>query len=286
MSQVKRYSQLTLIWRRLSRNRAAVFGVGLILAFSLAAILAPFLMPYDPIQQDLEHSLELPSLNHPLGRDELGRDILTRVIYGTRVSLMIGAVAIAIGLAVGVPLGGISGYYGGKIDFVIQRVVDVMLAFPGILLALALVAILGVGLQNVIVAVGVSSIPIYIRLVRGSALSIRDLEYVQAARALGVREYVILGRHVLLNCSAPIIVQSTLSLGTAILVAAGLGFLGLGVQPPTPEWGAMLGTGRTYLFSAPHVATFPGVAIFLAVLGFNLLGDGLRDALDPRLKIL
>ena len=286
MSQVKKYSQLMLIWRRLSKNRAAVFGAGLILAFSLAATFAPILTPYDPIQQDLDHSLELPSINHPLGRDELGRDILTRVIYGTRVSLMIGAVAIAIGLAVGVPLGEISGYYGGKIDFAIQRAVDIMLAFPGILLALALVAILGVGLQNVIVAVGVSSIPIYIRLVRGSVLSIRELEYVQAARALGVRQYVILGRHVLLNCSAPIIVQSSLSLGTAILVAAGLGFLGLGVQPPTPEWGAMLGTGRTYLFSAPHVATFPGIAIFLAVLGFNLLGDCLRDALDPRLKIL
>jgi len=185
---------------------------------------------------------------------------------------------------VGIPLGAVSGYYGGWVDMIIQRVADILLSFPSILLALSLVAVLGVGLRNVIISVGISTIPSFIRLVRGSVLSIREETYVEAARAVGVRDWNIIWRHILVNAMAPVIVQATLSLGSTILVAAGLGFLGLGVQPPTPEWGAMLGEGRQYIFSASYMATFPGLAIFLAVLGFNLLGDGLRDALDPRLR--
>jgi ABC-type dipeptide/oligopeptide/nickel transport system permease subunit len=192
---------------------------------------------------------------------------------------------ISFGLIVGVPLGLVSGYYGGKIDFSIQRVTDMLLAFPGFLLALALVAILGVGLKNTVISIGISMVPIYIRLVRGCVLSVREEVYVEAARASGTRDAVILLRHILPNVMVPITVQTSLGMGTAILFAAGLGFLGIGVQPPTPEWGAMLGSARVYIFNAPHAATFPGIAIFLAVLSFNLLGDGLRDALDPRFKL-
>jgi ABC-type dipeptide/oligopeptide/nickel transport system permease subunit len=192
---------------------------------------------------------------------------------------------VAVGLLVGVPFGLISGYYGGKVDFGIQRVTDMMLAFPGFLLALGLVAVLGVGLQNTVVSIGISMVPIYIRLVRGCVLTVREQVYVEAARAVGTRDFKIILKHILPNVMVPITVQTSLGMGNAILFAAGLGFLGIGVQPPTPEWGAMLGSGRAYLFNAPHVATFPGIAIFLAVLSFNLLGDGLRDALDPRFKL-
>ncbi len=230
-------------------------------------------------------SLERPSLAHPLGTDELGRSILGRIIYGSRVSLVIAVGVVSVGLFLGVPLGLVSGYYGGKVDFSIQRVTDTMLAFPGFMLALALVAVLGVGLKNTVISIGISMVPIYIRLVRGCVLSVREEVYVEAARAVGTRDVSIMVRHILPNVMVPITVQTSLGMGMAILFAAGLGFLGIGVQPPTPEWGAMLGSGRVYLFYSPHVATFPGIAIFLAVLGFNLLGDGLRDALDPRFKL-
>jgi ABC-type dipeptide/oligopeptide/nickel transport system permease subunit len=198
---------------------------------------------------------------------------------------MIAIGVVAVGLFVGVPFGLISGYYGGKADFGIQRVTDMMLAFPGFLLALGLVAVLGVGLKNTVVSIGISMIPIYIRLVRGCVLTVREQVYVEAARAVGTRDFKIILKHILPNVMVPITVQTSLGMGNAILFAAGLGFLGIGVQPPTPEWGAMLGSGRAYLFNAPHVATFPGIAIFLSVLSFNLLGDGLRDALDPRFKL-
>jgi ABC-type dipeptide/oligopeptide/nickel transport system permease subunit len=198
---------------------------------------------------------------------------------------MIAVGVVAVGLLVGVPFGLISGYYGGKVDFLIQRVTDMMLAFPGFLLALGLVAVLGVGLNNTVVSIGISMIPIYIRLVRGCVLTVREQVYVEAARAVGTRDLKIILKHILPNVMVPITVQTSLGMGNAILFAAGLGFLGIGVQPPTPEWGAMLGSGRAYLFNAPHVATFPGIAIFLSVLSFNLLGDGLRDALDPRFKL-
>jgi ABC-type dipeptide/oligopeptide/nickel transport system permease subunit len=278
-------SRLRRNWAKLRRNKAAVFGGILLVAYLFTALLAPVLFPGNPSAPNLIQSLEPPSLKNLLGTDELGRSILGRIIYGSRISLLIAAGVVSVGLLVGVPLGLVSGYYRGKIDFGIQRVTDAMLAFPGFLLALALVAVLGVGLKNTVISIGISMVPIYIRLVRGCVLSVREEVYVEAARAVGTRDFGILFRHILPNVMVPITVQTSLAMGTAILFAAGLGFLGVGVQPPTPEWGAMLGAGRVYLFNAPHVATFPGIAIFLAVLSFNLLGDGLRDALDPRFKL-
>lgn len=273
------------IWAKLKRNKVAVFGGVLILVYVLSAIFAPVLFPGNPSAPNLINSLETPTLKNPLGTDELGRSILGRIIYGSRISLIIAVGVVFVGIVFGIPLGLISGYYGGKIDFAIQRITDTMLAFPGFLLALALVSVLGVGIKNTVISIGISMVPLYIRLVRGCVLSVREEVYVEAARAVGTRDVIMLSRHILPNVMVPITVQTSLSMGTAILFAAGLGFLGIGVQPPTPEWGAMLGSARSYLFHAPHVATFPGIAIFLAVLSFNLLGDGLRDALDPRFKI-
>ena len=272
-------------WVKLKRNKAALFGGILITIFVLSALLAPLLFSGNPSALDLMNSLEPPSIQDPLGTDELGRSILGRIIHGSRISLVIAVGVAFVGLICGIPLGLVSGYYGGKIDFIIQRVTDTMLAFPGFLLALSLVAVLGVGIKNTVISIGISMVPLYIRLVRGCVLSIREEVYVEAARAVGTRDIKILLRHILPNVMVPITVQTSLSMGMAILFAAGLGFLGIGVQPPTPEWGAMLGSARSYLFLAPHVATFPGIAIFLAVLSFNLLGDGLRDALDPRFKL-
>jgi len=273
------------VTRRLLRHRSARLGLPILFFFVIVGILAPFLSIYDPVKINLSEALRPPSPEHILGTDELGRDIATRIMYGARISMFIGFLAVLIGLVIGAPIGIISGYYGGAIDFALQRVTDILLAFPGILLALVLVATLGVGLTNVIIAVGISSVPVYIRLARGQTLFIRELSYVEASRALGLRTPVILFKHIFLNTIDPLIVQSTLQLGTAILTAAGLGFLGLGVEPTIPEWGTMLGTGREYLMSSPHVATFPGLAIFLVVLAFNLLGDALRDALDPTLAL-
>lgn len=270
--------------RRLLRNPSAMTGIIVVGLLLLAAAFAPLLTPFDPIKQNLREVLQAPSSLHPLGTDQLGRDILARILYGARLTLFIGVVAVGVGMAVGVPLGVVSGFYRGTVDMVIQRVIDLMLSFTTFLLALTLVALLGVGLTNVIVAVGVSTIPRFARLVRSSVLSIREVTYIEASRALGLPNRRILWLHVLPNALAPVIVQATLSMGSTILTAAGLGFLGLGVQPPTPEWGAMLGEGRNYIFSQPNVTTFPGLAIFLAVVGFNLLGDGLRDALDPKLR--
>jgi len=271
-------------WARLRRHRSAWFGVGVLLAYIAATITLPLLLHYDPNRNNLADAFLGPSPAHLLGTDELGRDELLRLALAARFTLFVGFAAVAIGLAIGLPLGAASGYFGGWIDLLIQRFTDILLAFPGILLALALVAALGPGLKNVIVSVGITSIPGFIRLVRASALSIRELPYVEAARALGVPSFLILLRHVIPNSLAPVIVQATLQLGFAILVAAGLGFLGLGVQPPTPEWGSMLGLSRNYIFSDQALVTYPGLVIFGAVLAFNLLGDGLRDALDPRMK--
>ena len=278
-------SQFRRGWSRLKRNKVALFGGLLIMLYIFTALLAPVLFPGNPSAPNLMMALERPSIEHPLGTDELGRSILGRIIYGSRVSLLIAFGAVLVGLLIGVPVGLVSGYYGGKIDFGIQRGTDTMLAFPGFLLALSLVAVLGVGFRNAMVSVGIGMIPLYIRLVRGCVLSVREQAYVEAARAVGTRDVFIIFRHILPNVMVPITVQTSLMMGMGILFAAGLGFLGIGVQPPTPEWGTMLGSGRSYLFNAPHVATFPGIAIFLAVLGFNLLGDGLRDALDPRFKL-
>lgn len=270
---------------KLRRNRAAVAGGVMLLIYLAAALLAPLLVQGDASAPNLMMALETPSPKDPLGTDELGRSILSRIVYGARVSLLIAVGVVAVGLFIGVPLGLVSGYFGGKIDFGIQRATDAMLAFPGFLLALALVSVLGVGIKNTMISIGISMVPQYIRLVRACVLTVRAEVYVEAARAAGTRDGMILWRHILPNVMVPITVQTSLSMGTAILFAAGLGFLGIGVQPPTPEWGTMLGSARNYLFHAPHVATFPGLAILLAVLSFNLLGDGLRDALDPRFKI-
>jgi peptide/nickel transport system permease protein len=270
-------------WRRFRRHRAAMTGLCVLGIMLLLVCTASLWTAHDPTRQQLSRVLRPISGQHPFGTDHLGRDMLARLLYGGRLSLLIGGFAVGIGLIVGVPLGALSGFHGGLTDLLIQRLADVLLSFPGFLLALSLVSMLGVGLQNVIIAVGISAIPSFIRLVRGSVLSIREHVFVEAARALGQRPGIILVRHVLPNAMAPIIVQATLNLGSSILVAAGLGFLGLGVQPPTAEWGTMLGEGRQYIFRAPLLTLFPGLAIFLAVLGFNLLGDGLRDALDPRL---
>jgi ABC-type dipeptide/oligopeptide/nickel transport system permease subunit len=278
-------SQLRRNWAKLRRNKAALFGGFILLGYIFTALFAPLLFSGNPAAPNLIMSLEGPSAQHLLGTDELGRSIVGRIIWGSRVSLMIALGVVAVGLIVGVPFGLVSGYYGGKVDFGIQRVTDMMLAFPGFLLALGLVAVLGVGLQNTVVSIGISMVPIYIRLVRGCVLTVREQVYVEAAKAVGTRDYKIILKHILPNVMVPITVQTSLGMGNAILFAAGLGFLGIGVQPPTPEWGAMLGSGRAYLFNAPHVATFPGIAIFLSVLSFNLLGDGLRDALDPRFKL-
>ncbi|MCE2438738.1 MAG: ABC transporter permease [Candidatus Latescibacteria bacterium] len=271
-----------LFWRRLLKNRLAAAGGVLLLGFLLLAIAAPVAAPQDPYAQNLYERLQPPSLAYPFGTDDFGRDVLSRVIHGARISLRVGVVAVLIALILGVPVGLVSGYWGGALDQMLMRAMDLMLAFPSILLAIAIVAILGPGLENAMLAVGIVAVPQYARLVRASALSVRGQDYVQAVRALGAGDFHILFFSVLPNCLTPLIVQSTLGLATAILDAAGLSFLGLGAQPPTPEWGAMLTGGRELVLRAPWVLTFPGVAIFLTVLAFNLLGDGLRDALDPR----
>ena len=271
------------MWTRFSRNRAAVAGLIVLLVFATVALVAPLATTYDPEQARIDQKLLDPSAAHLLGTDHLGRDILARLAYGARFSLLIGFAAVGVGLVIGVPLGTVSGFYGGWLDLVIQRVIDVFLSFPGFLLALTLVAVLGVGITNVVVAVGLGVVPAFVRLTRASTLSIRSRNYVEAARAAGASGISIIWRHVLPNALPPVVIQATLGLGATLLTAAGLGFLGLGVQQPTPEWGAMLGEGRSYIFSNPNLATFPGLAIFLTVLGFNLAGDGLRDALDPTL---
>ncbi len=269
-------------WKRLRKQRLALVGGGVLVSLVLVAFLAPLLAPQDPLAQDLYSRLQPPSPEHPFGTDDFGRDILSRIIYGARISLRIGLVAIAAALAVGTVLGLWAGYWGGVADTLIMRIMDLLLAFPSILLAIAVVAVTGPGIDNAIMAVSVVLIPQFARLVRSSVLSVREMAYVEAARALGAGQARILLVSVLPNCMAPIIVQTTLSLGTAILDAAGLSFLGLGAQPPTPEWGAMLAGGRELLLEAPWVMTFPGLAIFAVVLALNLFGDGLRDALDPK----
>ena len=269
---------------QLLKNKVAVLGGLLVLVEIVVAILAPHLAPFDPLDQDLRSTL-LPPLTsgHLMGTDDLGRDILSRILYGSRISLLVGVAVVGIATVVGVPVGAAAGY-SRKLDRWISMGVDTLLAFPGILLALAIVAALGPGLINVMIAVGIYSMPMYIRVVRAQVLALKEREFVTAARAIGVRETGILFRHILPNCIGPVIVQATINVGTAILSAASLSFLGVGVQPPTPEWGAMLSQSRLYVVIAPHAVTFPGLAIMSVVLGFNLLGDGLRDALDPRFR--
>ncbi|MFO7310960.1 MAG: ABC transporter permease [Bacillota bacterium] len=272
------------LWKRFVRRPAALFGLVIVTLFLATAVAAPYLAPYDPNDADFFRARQGPSKDHWLGTDELGRDVLSRLLYGARISLRIGLIAVAIGVGAGVPLGLVAGYYGRGVDNLIMRLVDIMLSFPSVLLAIGLVAILGPGLNNAIIAVGVVAIPVYIRQVRASVLGVKEMEFVAAARAAGASDARIMLVHVLPQCISPILVQSSLQIASAILSAAGLGFLGLGAPADVPEWGTMLANGRQYVFSAPHLTMFPGLAIMLVVMGFNLLGDGLRDALDPRMR--
>jgi peptide/nickel transport system permease protein len=260
-----------------------MFGAALLIVIILAAVFAPLLAHYAPDDQLAESRLP-PGREYWLGTDVFGRDIYSRVLYGGRLSLAVGVISVGIGLSVGVVFGLLAGYYGHKVDAVVTMAVDIMLSFPGILLAMGIIAILGVGLQNVMIAVGISAIPAYTRLVRSSVLSTRNLTFVEAARVIGADNRRVMFRHVLPSVFGPVIVLATLSIATAILSAAGLSFLGLGAQPPTPEWGAMVSDGRQYLRVAWWIAGMPGIAIMLAVMAVNLVGDGLRDALDPRLR--
>jgi peptide/nickel transport system permease protein len=269
----------------LGRQRGAVVGLVILGGLALMALGAPGLSPRDPIKTAARDALQPPGPRFVLGSDQFGRDVASRVLHGARVSLTVGLISVSIAVALGAPLGLVSGYYGGRLDGLIMRVMDVLLAFPGILLALAIVSVLTPGLTNVMIAVGLSAVPTYARLVRASVLSARENLYVEAARALGGRDLGILARYILPNVVAPLIVTATLGLGTAILSAAALGFLGLGSQPPQPEWGRMLSEGRDYLREAWWISTFPGLGIMLTVLAMNLLGDGLRDVLDPRLQV-
>lgn len=267
-----------------SKNTRAVVGLGIVAVLVLCAVLAPILAPYGPNEQNPRNRLQGPSAEHWFGTDELGRDILSRIIYGARISMSVGLIAICISLIGGVALGAIAGYYGGTADNIIMRCMDVLLSIPTILLNISIVAALGSGLQNVMIAIGVSSIPGYCRIVRASILSLRDQDFVEASRAAGASDFFLITRHILPNCMAPLIVQATLRIGAAILSCASMSFLGLGIVPPTAEWGSMLSTGRDFLRDAPHVCIFPGLAIMAAVFSMNLVGDGLRDALDPKLK--
>ena len=276
-------------FRRLLRNPGAIIGFASVLLFVLVAIFAPVIAPYSPTEQDLallaNGCCPGPSRDHLMGVDELGRDEFSRVLYGARYSLVIGVVSVAIGLSIGMLLGAISGGLAGVTDSVVMRGMDIMLAIPGLLLAIGIVSLMGPGLLPVMIAVGVAQVPIFARLLRGTILGQRDSDYVLAARSIGLRKHIILTSHILPNSMSPVIVAGTLAMATAIIDVAGLGFLGLGPQDPsTPEWGTMLTNANSYLVTAPFLALFPGAAIVIVVLAFNLIGDGLREALDPKLR--
>jgi peptide/nickel transport system permease protein len=279
------------VMTRLVRRRTALFGLIVVLAVLVAAVFASFVSPFDPLAQDIGQRLKEPGWQdaqgriHPLGTDHLGRDILSRIIHGSRIALSVGLAAVAISGVLGMAVGLVSGYFGGRVDDFFMRLADVQLAFPFILLAIAVIGVLGPSLRNIIIVIGVSSWVVYARVVRGEVLSIREREFVQAAVALGSRDYRVLVRHVLPNAFTPWLVVATLDMARVIVLESALSFLGLGVQPPTPTWGGMLADGRVYLSTAWWLATFPGLAILVTVLGINLLGDGLRDTLDPRLKV-
>jgi len=271
-------------WAKFVGNRTALAGGVIVLLFILAAVLAPWLATHDPFQTSFMTVRKAPSAAFWLGSDELGRDIYSRLLYGARASLMAGLVSVSIALAVGVPFGLMAGYFGGWVDSVISRFTEALLAIPFLILAIALAAFLGPSLTNAMVAIGFSAAPIFIRLTRGQVLTVKNEDYVQSVRALGASSLHIIMRHVLPNVMPPLIVQATITIATAIIAEASLSFLGLGLQPPTPSWGSMLNTAKNFMVQAPWMSIFPGSAIFLVVLGYNLLGDGLRDALDPRQK--
>ena len=280
----KKRSQLKEVWRRFCRNKQAMIGLAMLLLLIFAAVFANVIAPYDPVEQNLLIRLQGPSAAHWFGTDELGRDIFSRILYGARISLTVGLIAVSISCVAGCALGAIAGYYGGILDTVIMRISDIMMAIPSILLNISIVAALGTGLQNVMIAIGISSVPAYCRIMRASLLSLKNQEFVDASRVAGSTDFYIIMHHIIPNSLAPLIVQATLKIGGAILSCASMSFIGLGIVPPTPDWGAMLSTGRDFLRDAPHLTAFPGLAIMFAVFSMNLIGDGLRDALDPKLK--
>lgn len=275
-------SQLHRVWRRLRRRKGALVGAAVVLFFIAVAVLAPWIAPFDPVTADWLQVRKLPSAVHWMGTDEIGRDVLARLIWGARASLLAGLVSVTIALMVGVPVGLLSGYCGGWVDHVLQRITDALLACPFLILAIALAAFLGPSLTNAMIAIGISTMPIFIRLTRGQVLSVKVEDYVEAARAVGNPHWRIAIRHVFPNVVPPLLVQATLSIAMAILTEASLSFLGLGQQPPAPSWGSMLNTAKNFLAQQPHMAIWPGLAICAVVLGFNLFGDGLRDVLDPK----
>lgn len=270
-------------FRRLINNRSSLIGLIVLIFLILVAIFADQIAPFTFREQNLDATFILPNETHLFGTDNFGRDIFSRVVYGTRISLMVGVISVSIALFVGGSLGAIAGYIGGYFDTIIMRFIDILISIPSILLAISISVTLGGGLRNVMIAVGIGSIPSYARVMRASVLSIKDLQYIEAARALGTKKYRILLKHIVPNTLAPIIVQSTLGVAGAILAAAALGFIGLGIEPPNPEWGAMLNAGRQFIRDYPHMSIYPGVAIMITILSLNLLGDGLRDALDPKM---
>ena len=280
----KSNSQLASVWRSLCRNRMAMLGLVILVLLALMAIFADVIAPYPYDAQNLLDMRQPPSAEHIFGTDEFGRDIFSRIIYGSRLSLVVGFISVGIALILGGFLGAIAGFYGGLIDDIIMRCMDILLAIPQVLLAIAIIASLGNGLVNLMIAVGISSIPSYARIVRASVMTIRGEEYIEAAHASGTGDAKIIVKHILPNCLAPVIVQVTLGIANAILSCAALSFIGLGITPPSPEWGAMLSGARNYVLTYPYMSVFPGLAIILTVLALNLLGDGLRDALDPKLK--
>jgi peptide/nickel transport system permease protein len=270
---------------RVARNRAAVAGFTVVLLFLLVAVLAPWLAPYDPGAQALDSGLSSPSWSHWLGQDRLGRDLLSRLVYGARISVAVGLGTVSLSLLIGLLVGSASGFFGGKVDHVLMRLADVLLAFPGILLAIAITSVLGPSLRNVLIALCALGWVGYARLIRGQILKVREMEFVQSARAVGTPPVRLLLVHILPNAISPVIIEATFGIARAIVAEAGLSFLGLGVSPPTPSWGAMINEGRHFLFVAPHLTTVPGLAIMATVMAFNFLGDGLRDAMDVREEI-
>ncbi|KGD94339.1 ABC transporter permease [Rhizobium sp. YS-1r] len=269
-------------WRKMKRNRSALVGAAIVLFFAILAVAAPILPIIDPIATSWSAIRKAPSAAYWLGTDDLGRDILSRMIWGAQASLMAGVVSVAIAVVIGVPFGLVSGYFGGWVDMVISRITEALLAMPFLIMAIALAAFLGPSLMNAMIAIGLSAMPIFVRLTRGQVLAVKTEDYVEGARAVGLNHVEIMVRYILPNVFAPIIVQATLTVATAIIAEASLSFLGLGQQPPAPSWGSMLNVAKNFLTQAPWMAMWPGAAIFLVVIGFNLLGDGLRDALDPR----
>lgn len=280
----KKQSQFSIVMHRLKRNKMAMLGLITIVAMTLATVLAPFIAPYGYEQQDLYNIFAAPGGAHLLGTDNLGRDILSRLLYGGRQSLKIGIVSVAIAASIGVIIGSIAGYYGGRIDNLLMRLLDIFQAIPALLMSIAIATTLGPGINNAMLAIGITTIPGYARMTRASFMSVRGMEYVEAATAINAMDFRIIRKHILPNAISPMIVQITMGVASSILAAASLSFMGLGAQPPLPEWGAMLSAGRTYIRDYPYLCIIPGVVIMIAVLSLNMLGDGLRDALDPRLK--